>query len=107
MTVYIIKVGVQLFCKNCGKEIDSMAFVCPSCGVKTGSEEVRTTSESDGTTLGIIAIAGGWVIPLLGWICGGIGLSNAKKVDNSNGVALNIVGLVVSSIAFFVYLGSM
>ncbi len=26
-----------MFCSNCGKEIDSMAFVCPHCGVKTKS----------------------------------------------------------------------
>jgi len=24
-----------MFCRNCGKEIDDKAFVCPHCGVKT------------------------------------------------------------------------
>ncbi len=26
-----------MYCKNCGKEISDMAFVCPNCGVKTES----------------------------------------------------------------------
>ena len=26
-----------MYCKNCGKEIDDKAYVCPHCGVKTGS----------------------------------------------------------------------
>lgn len=25
-----------MFCKNCGKEIDDRAVVCPACGVATG-----------------------------------------------------------------------
>lgn len=28
-----------MFCKNCGKEIDERAYVCPHCGVKVKDEE--------------------------------------------------------------------
>ena len=27
-----------MFCKNCGKEIDSTVTVCPNCGAETGSQ---------------------------------------------------------------------
>ena len=29
------------FCSNCGKEIDAKAEICPECGVRAGSSEVR------------------------------------------------------------------
>lgn len=28
-----------MYCKNCGKEIDDKAFVCPNCGVKVENDE--------------------------------------------------------------------
>lgn len=26
-----------MYCKNCGAQIDDKAYICPNCGVKTGS----------------------------------------------------------------------
>lgn len=35
-----------MFCKNCGKEIDDKAFVCPNCGVKVDNAETNTDNAS-------------------------------------------------------------
>ena len=51
-----------MFCKNCGKEIDDNAYVCPHCGVK-----IDKSSDSDGGSnvgWGILSC----LIPLVGLI---------------------------------------
>ena len=36
------------FCKNCGKEIDDNAVVCPHCGVIQKEELVQNTVDNGG-----------------------------------------------------------
>ncbi len=52
-----------MYCKNCGKEIDDNAFVCPACGVRTGVKEVSKEDSSIGG-LGILC----FLFPILGLI---------------------------------------
>lgn len=59
-----------MFCKNCGKEIDDKAYVCPNCGVKVGGFDISkgiATGKS-----GKSKVAAG----LLGILLGGIGANN-------------------------------
>ena len=37
-----------MFCRNCGKEIDDKAYVCPNCGVRTGVNEQPPNYAADG-----------------------------------------------------------
>ena len=36
------------FCKNCGKEIDDNAVICPNCGVSQKEELVTATTDNGG-----------------------------------------------------------
>lgn len=63
--------------------------------------------EKSAKTLGIVAIIVGLFIPLVGWICGGTGLSKLKKVPPeyrspgySSAKGLCIAGIVVASVMF-------
>ncbi|MCK9471835.1 MAG: zinc-ribbon domain-containing protein [Bacilli bacterium] len=95
------------FCTNCGKEIDSNAYVCIHCGVKTGKSDQPAQVynnqpayvSNEGTTLGLVALIVGLFIPIVGWICGGIGLSRANKANNKTGKTLCIIALVTSTLA--------
>ena len=49
-----------MYCKNCGKEIDEKAFVCPHCGVK---QQGNSPDEPIGG-LGVVC----FLIPLVGLI---------------------------------------
>lgn len=88
-----------MYCKNCGELIDDNAYVCPKCGVLTNNE-LKKQSTDVSVILGIIAICIGIFIPIVAWVCGGIGLSQANKINSKSGKILNIIGLILGSITF-------
>lgn len=51
------------FCKNCGKEIDDNAVVCPHCGVIQKEELVQNTVDNGGFFMGT---SPGCCIPIVG-----------------------------------------
>lgn len=63
-----------MFCRNCGKEIDNNAYVCPNCGVKVKDELAERREQQ--ATANLEADSGskaGWgvlsfFIPLVGLI---------------------------------------
>ena len=55
-----------MFCKNCGKEIDDQAYVCPHCGVKTGKNDVSPADADSGSKAGWGILS--FLIPLVGLI---------------------------------------
>ena len=55
-----------MFCKNCGKEIDDQAYVCPHCGVKTGKNDTSVADAAGGSKAGWGILS--FLIPLVGLI---------------------------------------
>ena len=41
-----------MFCRNCGKEIDDKAYVCPHCGVLTSNAEAQKKTVNDSGSAG-------------------------------------------------------
>lgn len=89
-----------MFCKNCGKEIDDNAVVCPNCGVATEKMAQSQPVPSQKNTIALV----GFILSL---VCGGlislilsiIGLKNAKKPEYAeDGKGFAIAGIVISSI---------
>ena len=96
-----------MFCPQCGKEIGEGAF-CPYCGTRmpagAASQEPQAQYQQTaynpygayGTygvpygvpeadvkttkTLGLVALIVGIFVPLVGYICGGIGISKVNKL---------------------------
>lgn len=50
------------YCKNCGKEIDDAAVICPNCGVQ--QEQLTSTTDSGSFGWGIL----GCCLPIVGLI---------------------------------------
>ena len=92
-----------MFCKNCGKDIDDNAVVCPHCGVATKSTEVQPqASGSNG-----LAIAG-FVLSLLGFnlialILSIVGLNKAKKLGGT-GKGFAIAGIIISAVSMVIFI---
>ena len=96
-----------MFCKYCGKEIVNNAVICVHCGRLLEEMTILSTDENVPKTNGI-AIAGficAFIVPLLGWIFGGIGLSRANK-RNGKGRGLSIAALVIATVMFLLFLGT-
>ena len=81
-----------MFCKNCGKEIDDKAVVCPYCGVQT--ENLRA-QQSKTNVLAIIGFIFSFFLPIVGLICTNLGRKNAAECGG-NGHGLATAGLVIS-----------
>ena len=91
-----------MFCGNCGKELTPGAAFCPYCGAQTPPEAgaytqaqqpygaypqgyyvpqgVSLKEVDNANTLGLVSLIGSFFIPLLGVICGAIGLSKIKNL---------------------------
>ena len=56
-----------MFCKNCGKEINDNAVVCPHCGVQVG--KVETSSDGKKNNMALIGFILSFFIAIAGLIC--------------------------------------
>ena len=88
-----------MFCKNCGKEINDEAVVCPNCGVAT--EKMAQNSAPVPAQKNTMALVG-FILALLGFnlialILSIVGLVNAKKPEfNGDGKGFAIAGIIIS-----------
>ena len=79
----------MVFCKNCGKEIDDNAVICPSCGVSQ-DEQLLSQPASGGGGLGVASLVLGIISIIIGVISGGsLGWVGAP---------LGIVGIILGAI---------
>lgn len=85
-----------MFCRNCGNEICDDVVVCPKCGVPVYS---LTKEKKFKNGMAIAGFVCAFIIPLLGWIFGGIGLSNASK-NNGKGRGLSIAAIIIACVMF-------
>lgn len=96
-----------MFCKNCGKEIDDGAVVCPNCGVAT--ENMAKNTAPVATQKNSMALAG-FILALLGFnvialILSIVGLTNSKKPEFAgDGKGFAIAGIVISSIYIAIFI---
>lgn len=73
------------------------------------NDQIAAENVSSASTLGIIAIIASFFIPLVSWICGGIGLSKANKylnyggkigLDAASAKKLCLAGIIVACVLF-------
>ena len=81
-----------MFCKNCGKEIDDRAVVCPNCGVQVGTV---APAENKTNVLAIVGFIFAFIMPIVGLICSIIGRNKAPECGG-NGRGLATAGIVIS-----------
>lgn len=95
-----------MFCKNCGKEIDDSALVCPNCGVATDNMVKATApvASVQKNTMALVGFILSFFTSFIGLIISIMGLSNSKKPEyNGDGRGLAIAGIIISSIGTAVY----
>lgn len=98
-----------MFCKNCGKEINDGAVVCPNCGVATDNMVKASAPVAAPAQKNTMALVG-FILALLGFnlialILSIVGLTNCKKPEyNGDGKGFAIAGIIISSIYIVVFI---
>ncbi len=86
------------YCKNCGKQIDDLAVMCPYCGVSTKPP----VNDGGGFGWGLL----GCCVPIVGLILYLVWKDNKPKTAKAAGVgALVSVGITVVYYLLMVVLG--
>lgn len=80
-----------MYCRVCGKYLDSNKSICPYCGSKISEDKI-----SGSNNYAIAAIIFAFIMPLLGLIFGIEGYSKSKKM-NGEGKAMSRAAIVFSS----------
>lgn len=97
-----------MFCKNCGKEINDNAYVCPYCGIKV--ERVTDSSKADADS----GSKAGWgilsfIIPLVGLILFLMWKNERPQTAKVCGICalVSFIASIVIGIIYGVIMGSM
>lgn len=86
-----------MYCKNCGKEINDNAAICPFCGVVVNKNALAQNSENQTNVLAIVGFIFSFLIAIVGLICSIIGYKKAPEL-NGNGKGLALAGIIISAI---------
>ena len=90
-----------MFCKNCGKEIDDRAVVCPNCGVQVGTV---APAENKTNVLAIVGFIFAFIMPIVGLICSIIGRNKAPECGGNGlataGIVISVVWMVLVIIIY-------
>lgn len=80
-----------MFCKNCGREVDDNAIICPACGVLVG--EIK----KEKNVLALIGFILSFFVPLAGLICSIIARKKCRE-EHMDGESLALAGIIISAI---------
>ena len=91
----------NIFCKNCGREIDDYAVVCPFCGVATGRHAVQQAPQTGSNGFVIAGFVLSFFFSLLGLIFSIVGLRKVSECGSGKGLA--VAGIVFSIVRMGLY----
>lgn len=96
-----------MFCKNCGKEVNDNAVICPNCGVQLAQlKGGKAEDESKSNSMAIIGFVLSFFISIAGLICSIIAYRKCRD-EGLNGKGLAIAGIaisVASMVLAFIYI---
>ena len=101
-----------MFCKNCGKEIDEHAYVCPYCGVLVATPVPAVPDVPKkvnglgiaGFVVSLISLGLGYffvIASIVGLVLSIVGVCLRKKYTSCNGLA--VAGLVIGIISTLIW----
>ena len=89
------------FCKNCGKEIDDKAVICPSCGVQ--QQEIAPTTpevvDNGGFLWGLL----GCCVPIVGLVLFLVWKDTKPKTAKAAGIGA-LVAVRIAAVSYLIVL---
>ncbi len=92
-------------CPTCGTELDKQDTFCSRCGRAMNgiwqgyAPTAQGENEPQSNGMAVAGFVCSFFSPILGWIFGGIGLSNSRK-RKGKGKGLSIAAIVLASVSF-------
>lgn len=87
-----------MYCRNCGKEIDDRAIICPHCGVAQAQHtEIKDTG---GIALGLL----GFFVPIAGLILFILWKDQRPKTAKAAGIGA-LVNVILSVLFYVIFFG--
>ena len=80
-----------MYCKECGKEINDKAIICPNCGCSTKRHNTFSTERNK------------WIALLLWFFLGGLGAHRFYVGDDGGGamyIALFVLGIITFGLLY-------
>lgn len=93
--------GRTRYCSHCGHRVHENAVVCVNCGcaIEGATSSIQTGEKSKTNGMAIAGFICSFLVPILGWVFGGIGLSKAGKMGGK-GQNLSIAAIAIASANF-------
>lgn len=93
-----------MFCKNCGRQIDDNAVICPHCGtsVSGNPNNSQPQAQSRGNGIAIVGFVFAFFIPLVGLICSILGFNKASK-EGLPYKGLALAGIIISVVVWVLF----
>lgn len=82
------------YCKNCGRQLDDAAVICPNCGV----QQEKITSDTDSGSLGWGIL--GCCIPIVGLVL--FLVWKDQKPHNAKMAGIGALVSVIATVAFYI-----
>lgn len=87
-----------MFCKNCGKDIDSHLLVCPHCGVQVADLDSGDSEPKKMCTLALVGFILSFFISVAGLFCSVLAHDKCQEED-LGGMGFAIAGTVISLVS--------
>ena len=89
-----------MFCRNCGKEVNDNAVICPHCGIQLA--QIKSEEKKQETnTMAIVGFILSFFISIAGLICSIIGYKKCRD-ENLNGKGFAIAGIIISAVSIVI-----
>lgn len=86
-----------MYCKNCGKEINDSAAVCPYCGVVVNQSALSPAVQKT-NTLAIVGFILSFFIAIAGLVCSIIARKQCYE-RGEGGASLALAGIIISIVS--------
>ncbi|MDE7168051.1 MAG: zinc-ribbon domain-containing protein [Clostridia bacterium] len=89
-----------MYCKNCGKEVNENAVICPNCGVPTDNYTKSAAAPEQKNTLALVGFILSFFVTIAGLVISIIAYKNAKKPEyNGDGKNFALAGIIISAVS--------
>lgn len=88
-----------MYCRNCGRELDDRAVICPHCGIQVGQMSNTPTNSGPANRTCDMAIIGfilSFFVSIAGLVCSIIAYRKCRD-ENLGGKGFAIAGIIISA----------